>query len=526
MKNYLQTLMLALVISVSAYGVPALNSFPTASATIYLDFDGHNVSGTYWNSNNLQNIACAPAPVTDAQIMEIFKRVSEDYRPFNVNITTEERVFMAAPLNRRIRVIITPTSAWKPNAGGIAYVGSFTWGDDTPCFVFSDRLGNSAKTIAECTSHESGHTLGLSHQSTYNSSCQLVEPYASGAGTGEVGWAPIMGNSYSKNMTGWEIGPTQYGCTTNQDNLFIITTQNGFSYRTDDHPDSLQNTQWNTRTNSFTIDGLIATNTDKDIFRFEVTQSAKFHFEANPYSINVYNSGANLDIKLELYNSNKVLLKTFDPLDKMNITVDTTLNTGVYYFILTGTGNLYTDDYGSIGSYTFMALRGVLPIRDISLSGNSFDGRHDLSWRVIADDPLQYQTIEVSTNGTDFQSLAQPGTQTQTFSYTPNNNMNIYYRVKAGTVNGQTAYSNIVVLRATGKTTTKFLVSTLVSESITVHAGENFTYRLVDVNGRLLAIGSGLKGMNQINMMNKPGGMYLLQILNNNQITTERIIKQ
>lgn len=518
--------MLALAISSSAFAVPALNSYPSASATIYLDFDGQTVTGTYWNSNSLQSIVCAPSGMTDAQIMEIFKRVSEDYRPFNVNITTEESVFTSAPLNRRIRVIITPTSSWRSGVGGIAYVGSFTWGDDTPCFVFNDRLGFNPKYVAECCSHESGHTLGLSHQSTYNSSCQLVEPYASGVGSGETSWAPIMGNSYYKNMTGWEYGPTQYGCTINQDNLTILTTQNGFTYRTDDHPNDLTGNQWNTYSNSFSFDGLIATNTDKDAFRFEVTQSAEFHFEAIPYSINVYNNGANLDIKLELYDANKVLLKSFDPANKMSVVVDTTLNSGIYYFVLTGTGNANTDDYGSIGSYTFMALRGVLPIRDISLTGNSFDGRHDLNWRVTADEPLEFQSIEVSADGADFTTLYEPGAQAQSYSYTPASNSNIYYRIKARTINDQTAYSNVIVLRATGNPTKKFFVSTLVSESIAVNASENFSYRLADMNGRILATGSGLRGMNRINMMNKPGGMYLLQIISNNQLTTERIIKQ
>lgn len=518
--------MLALAFSTSTFAVPVLNSHPSASATMFLDFDGHTVTGTYWNTSGLQSIVCAPASLTDAQIMEIFKRVSEDYRPFNLNITTDERVFASAPLNRRIRVIVTPSSSWRSGVGGIAYVGSFTWGDDTPCFVFTDRLGNTPKFIAECCSHESGHTLGLSHQSTYNSSCQLVEPYASGIGTGETGWAPIMGNSYYKNMTGWEIGPTQYSCTVIQDNLTILTSQNGFTYRTDDHPDNLTGTQWNTYSNSFSFDGLVSTNTDKDAFRFEVTQSAEFHFEANPYSINVYNTGANLDIKLELYDANKVLLKTFDPLDKLNVIIDTTLNAGVYFFVLTGTGNNNTDDYGSIGSYTFLALRGVLPIRDISLSGNTFDGRHDLSWRVTADEPLEDQEIQVSADGADFTTLVNPGTFAQSYSYTPSSNMNIYYRLKARTVNGQTGYSNVVVLRATGNMTKKFFVSTLVSESITVNASENFSYRLADMNGRILATGNGLRGFNRINMMNRPGGMYIFQILNNNQITTERIVKQ
>ena len=141
MKNFTRILSLLLMswISLSALALPKLSSYSSAAATIYLDFDGHRVSSAVWNGGTPLN--CAPATPTDAQITEIFNRVSEDYRPFNINITTDSTVFLAAPLTQRIRIIVTPTSSWKPGVGGISYVGSFTWGDDTPGFVFTDRLG-------------------------------------------------------------------------------------------------------------------------------------------------------------------------------------------------------------------------------------------------------------------------------------------------------------------------------------------------------------------------------------------------
>src|SRR5690606_9430301 len=146
--------------------------------------------------------------------------------------------FLAAPLNKRVRIIVTTTSEWRPGVGGVSYTGSFTWLDDTPGFVFADRLV-TPKMIAECVSHESGHTVGLSHQSRYNTDCDLTATYHAGNGLGETGWAPVMGNSYNRNMTGWNNGPTPYGCANTQDNLTIITTQNGFGYRTDDHNDNI-----------------------------------------------------------------------------------------------------------------------------------------------------------------------------------------------------------------------------------------------------------------------------------------------
>ena len=50
-----------------------------------------------------------------------------------------------------------------PGAGGVAFIGSFSWDTDTPCFVFAARLANTAKYIADASVHEVGHTLGLIH---------------------------------------------------------------------------------------------------------------------------------------------------------------------------------------------------------------------------------------------------------------------------------------------------------------------------------------------------------------------------
>ncbi|MDQ6757687.1 MAG: hypothetical protein M3004_12210, partial [Bacteroidota bacterium] len=148
-KSYILMVLWTLLTSITAIGLPKLSSFPSAQATVYLDFDGEYVVSSSWNGGSPLN--CAPSGMTDTQITEVFNRVAEHYRPFNINITTELSVFLAAPLSKRIRVIVTPTSGWYTGVGGISYTGSFTWGDDTPAFVFCDRLGpNLPKMVAEC----------------------------------------------------------------------------------------------------------------------------------------------------------------------------------------------------------------------------------------------------------------------------------------------------------------------------------------------------------------------------------------
>lgn len=526
MKKIILPLIL-LLLTVTAAATPILNSYPSATATIFLDFDGHYVSGGVWNDG--MPLACAPSGLSDAAITEVFNRTAEDFRPFNINITTDSTKYLAAPLNRRIRVIITPTSAWYPGVGGVSYVSSFTWGDDTPAFVFCDKLGpNNPKMIGECCSHESGHTVGLSHQSKYGSDCGTpVEQYNLGLGTGEAAWAPIMGNSYYRNMSSWNNGPTQYGCTSVQDNLAIITSLNGFGYRTDDYSETLNSSTTTLATGNFTQSGVISTNADKDAFKFTVLQNSNFHIAAIPFSVGTGNNGADLDIKMELYNNSGTLINTYDPSESMGVTLDTILNAGSYYIKIDGSGNINTGEYGSLGSYTLSGTGIILPIHDISLSGTTDNGKHNLTWNIIADEPISNIEVQVATDANNFKSLTAVAALTKQFSYKPYDNQGQYYRLKITSSIGQVAYSNTIFLKGiTAGSDNIFKVSTFIKEQITVNASVPYDYLLSDINGRLIRRGTGVKGFNSVNIGSQPAGMYIIQLFSNNQQQSERIIKQ
>lgn len=507
----------------SSAQVAKLNSFASAEATLYLDFDGHTVQSAGWNNGNPIN--CLPAPYNATQINEIFNRVSEDFRPFNLNVTTDPAKFMAAPLNKRMRIVITPTSSWYPaGVGGVSYVGSFTWGDNTPGFVFTDRLNSHVKYTSECITHETGHTVGLSHQSKYDNNCALLAQYNDGLGSGEISWAPIMGNSYHRNMTGWNDGPTPFGCANTQDNLTIITNSNGFGFRTDDYPSQMNNNAHTLTGSSFSAEGVITTNADKDAFKYVVTSNTNVNFEIKPFSIGG-NAGANLDVMVELYNGN-TLVRTYNPANSLSVSADTMLNAGTYYLLVSGAGNANTNDYGSLGSYSIIGFRGALAIHDIALTGSVQKNKHQLNWNIVADEPIKEQVVEVSFDGINFKPLSTINALNKSFNYTTNQNGNIYYRLKVTSVIDQTAYSNIIALKSTVATEKLFIVSTLVQNEIAVNAAENFNYRLMDANGRFITQGVGIKGTNRINVSNQSGGMYVLQLMNNNEQQIERIIKQ
>jgi hypothetical protein len=521
-------LTLAMLTSLKSYCLPQLSSLPSAKATIFFDFDGQTVSGTSWNGG--ATFYCAPAALTDAQITEIFNRVSEDYRPFNINITTDSTVFLAAPLTQRIRIIVTPTSSWYPGVGGVSFTGSFVWGDDTPGFVFPDRLNNSPKIIAECCTHESGHTVGLSHQAKYNGTCTLVSTYNEGTGAGETSWAPVMGNSYYRNLSGWNNGPTPSGCTADQDNLSIITSRNGFTYRMDDHSDdpNVNPTPLKIVNTQFGADGIITTNTDKDAFKINLAKDGLLKLNADPFSVGPNNEGADLDIQLTLLNSNQQVVRVYNPDDKLNVSIDTTLTAGDYYVVVNGTGNSNTTNYGSLGSYRIAGVFSpltVLPISQVLLSGEVSKGKHDLSWSIISDEPLKNVSIENSVDGSIFNTLTTVSVTDKNFNYIPLIKQNIFYRLKVTSITGQEFYSNIIPLKPVENVENSLSISSLVNSEIMVRSSQNYQYQLADMSGRIIKTGNAEAGLTTINIHNSPNGIYIMQIICNSQRTTQRIVK-
>ncbi len=529
MNKFSITLVISLLLSTATtYSLPQLSSFPSAASTIFLDFDGQMVEGTPWNGG--MPLDCKPALLTDDQITEIFNRVAEDFRPFEVNITTDSTVFLAAPLRSRIRVIVTPTSNWYPNAGGVAFTGSFTWGTDVPAFVFPDKLGFKPKLIAECCSHESGHTLSLSHQAKYSGSCTLLATYNDGLGSGETGWAPVMGNSYYKNFSGWNNGPTPSGCLAAQDNLSIITSYNGFTYRQDDHADDstsatvfIENAD-----NTFNAHGIITTNADKDIFRLSMNKARRFNLEVAPFSVGSNNDGADLDVKVTIRNSLFEILRVYDDSSRLDVAIDTVLAEGEYYVQIEGAGNSYASNYGSLGSYTIEGLYmplAVTAVNKVELSGSSTNAKHKLTWRISGAEILKDFVLETSTDGTIFRALSSFLTGSDDYEYTPLHKGNIYYRLKANSQNGQHTYSNIIALKTGESENKKFKISTLVHDFITIQASQNFSYQVVDASGRSIAGGNGKAGLNNIGINSRPNGVYFIQILIDDTRTTERIIR-
>lgn len=340
-----------------------LHSKPGAARVLFLDFDGHTLSGTAWNANYNGgrdiiappwDIDGNPAVFGDSErliIQGVWKRVSEDYAPFNVDVTTQDPGASAITRSSSsdtvygMRVLVSPISSYFGNYGGIAYVGAFDDVGDSykPALVFPENLANGEKYIAEACSHEAGHTLGLSHDGTTSG-----VTYYAGQGSGETGWAPIMGNGYYQNVTQWSKGEYA-GANNTQDDLAIIASYVGYS--PDDHGNTLATAKALPNTASVYATGVIETSADVDMFRFS-TDAGTVTFNVTPAE-----SGPDLDISLSLYNSSGGLIAVANPVDGLGASLNLGLNAGTYYLQVDGTGKgdpatTGYSSYASLGQYS------------------------------------------------------------------------------------------------------------------------------------------------------------------------------
>ncbi|MCY3005919.1 MAG: cadherin domain-containing protein [Planctomycetota bacterium] len=403
-----------------------LHSRPSATKTIYLDFDGFTARGTPWNAGRGRDPIISPAydldgngaAFTDRElqaIQTIWQQVTADYSSFDVNVTTEDPG-EAALVNTGgnddrwgIRVVMTPDDFPGPGSGGVAYIGSFRWGynqagaTDTPCYVFNSVPEQATLAV----SHEVGHSLGLSHDGTnaQNPFQQNAEYYGGHGGAGETSWGPIMGAPYDRNITSWDngfyLGSNNGGSNANynsgpDDIAVIISPANGFGMIQDEHGND------DTSATELTgpIDasdrvilsrfGLIERSNDLDYFQFQAG-SGTLDLSIDPYITQAWTKGAdgtfvstiesalfntnywpatqstNLDVEAKLYDASGTLIATSNPNGMRAGFSGLQISAGIYYLSVDGVGfgsptNNPPDGYSDYGSIGQYLITGSMPV--------------------------------------------------------------------------------------------------------------------------------------------------------------------
>ncbi|RYF96969.1 MAG: hypothetical protein EON94_15620, partial [Caulobacteraceae bacterium] len=232
--------------------IPILHSLPRAAATVYLDFDGEVIEGQSWEGG--RRIIASAFNMSANDVTDMWRRVAEDFEPYEVNVTTDLQAYLRAPQGRRMRCILTPNN-FAPGSGGIAFSGTFLESGDTCCWVFMN-----GKAGSDAASHEIGHTLGLHHDATATSG------YFGGQGN----WGPIMGAPYGYNVTQWSKGEYP-GASEQQDDLAVMGSY--IPRRADDHMPTLAEATPLTlgAGGSVSNSGVIDSPEDIDAFTFTTT---------------------------------------------------------------------------------------------------------------------------------------------------------------------------------------------------------------------------------------------------------------
>jgi|GEM_PF-952809 len=399
---------------------PILSSRPTATAIIFLDFDGADVIDPLWNNGKL--IHALPSTASTGEINTIWARVKEDFWPFNIDVTTDPSRYDSAQPKQRMRCIITPTNTAAPGAGGVAYVNSFsqagngTFSSDIPCWVFN----SSVIGISEAISHEIGHTLGLRHDGRTSP----AEEYYLGHGSGDTGWCPIMGAGYYESLVQWSKG--EYLNANNQeDDLAIITkAANGFTYVADEAGDTIETAAALGVTGTdVSQQGIITKATDTDVYLF-VTAAGPADISVNPAALS-----PNLDILFELLDETGAVVASDNQTEFLPARITrASLPGGVYYLRVRGTGKGdplgtgYTS-YGSIGAYTISGtIPGGTPEPTFTSSGTA-SGEVGLpfSYKLKASsNPSSYDLIGTLPGGLNFDAGTAliSGTPTESGDFT------------------------------------------------------------------------------------------------------------
>ncbi|MCW2816588.1 MAG: Metallo-peptidase family Reprolysin-like [Nocardioides sp.] len=347
-----------------------LHSLPGSRRTVFIDFDGHAVTGTLWNE---QGVPSGVSPGWDlsgngvdvlsaterAAIADVWSRVAEDFAPFDVDVTTADpgrdaiTRSGAADQVYGVRVLVTRDAAARAaidacqaGCGGAAANDVF----DTPvgherfqpAWVFPQALRDDPAYVAEAVSHEVGHTFGLAHDDRAGDA-------DAGYYAGHAGWAPIMGSAYGQPLSQWSRG-SYAGATNTEDDLAVIAAH-GAPLR----PDETGALPGPGRT------AYISDDDDVDVYRLRGCVGP-VQAEAS-----VAGAGADLDLELRLLRADDRLLATADPVSRASGRTVTGLAATLrhaapstptdYLLAVDGTGRAGStptsgyDDYGSVGAY-------------------------------------------------------------------------------------------------------------------------------------------------------------------------------
>lgn len=190
-----------------------------------------------------------------------------------------------------------------------------------------------------------------------------------------------MGVSYYRNVTQWSKG--EYANANQlQDDLAVMQTY-GMTPRPDEAGDDLATAGTLPSDDLLAASGAITTAADVDVWAFGAGAGTA-RFAANPAAL-----GADLDLLLEVLDSEGTVLASSNPLEGLSASLDPVLlpTAGTYYLRLSGVGAgdpsvAGYSDYASLGQYSIsasvpVAVSTQAPVASLTANPNGLDASFD-----------------------------------------------------------------------------------------------------------------------------------------------------
>jgi hypothetical protein len=366
-----------------------LHSRPGSNKTIYLDFDGDTTTNSGWTKENGLTTKTVPpfdrdgipGSFSDTErnyIINVWQSVSEDYAPFDVDVTTQLPPSTALSIDfpgdvvYGVKTAITPEK-WLCACAGIAYVNVFS--DSLPqtlrayyspawAFPTADM---TAGMLAQVISHEVGHNLGLTHDGIAG----VEDSYY----RGHNNWTPIMGLATSRTYTQWSRG--EYAVADNpEDDLAIIGQQIPLV------ADTAGSTPATARVVPITATNIeqttISSGSDVDVYRVDGATLVQPTLRMAPF-------GPNLFATLKILDANGNPIATSPATSTSTSLTYSSLSASTYYLVVesaaSGTPSTGFSTYGSIGVYSLQLVLLDTPpsVSNISVAPTA-DGTITATW--------------------------------------------------------------------------------------------------------------------------------------------------
>jgi hypothetical protein len=201
---------------------------------IFIDFNVTEGPNPQWGDVT-DLVSCSESYFTPERIKEIVEEVSEDFAPFDVEVTTDRAVYDVWDYNRvRVNVIDKVTLSGKPMSScGLALINTYSQADN--CVWASCDCGGP-KATAGTISHEVGHTFGLTHDGDVTRPVgKLTNEYLFGlprfdrfqGWPNSRRWNTIMGGANVAGVRQWNPGSYQGASNPDQDDVAMLRTAIG-----------------------------------------------------------------------------------------------------------------------------------------------------------------------------------------------------------------------------------------------------------------------------------------------------------